>query len=64
MPVLFFGKRSGRTPGPPRKPEPQGDFGGPYGYGHPAHRPDPAASYGFRRNLMRLLPVKPTERWR
>jgi hypothetical protein len=36
----------------------------PYGFGHPAHLPDPNATYGFDPQPERLLPVKPEKRWR
>ena len=32
----------------------QGDFRGPYGYGRPAHRPDPSGQYGFEPRAVRL----------
>ncbi len=35
---------------------PQGDWRGPYGYGHRAHRPDPTASYAFDPGPPRSLP--------
>lgn len=41
-----------------------GDFGGAYGYGHPAHRPDPDARYSFNPNSLRVLPVDKRSRWR
>jgi hypothetical protein len=44
--------------------EAEGDFRGPYGYGRPAYKPDPAATYIFRPNAARVLPVKPQTRWR
>lgn len=31
----------------------QGDFRGPYGYGRPAHKSDPNASYGFETYAMK-----------
>ncbi|HWT30097.1 MAG TPA: hypothetical protein VN240_03630 [Propylenella sp.] len=34
------------------------DFRGPYGFGRPAHRPDPNASYGFRPEPNRVLPPR------
>ena len=34
----------------------EGDGNGPYGYGHRAHQPDPAAHYGFAPKPERLLP--------
>ena len=34
----------------------QGDFRGPYGFGRPAYRPDPGASYDFKPQR-RTLPV-------
>lgn len=43
---------------------PEGDFRGPYGYGHHAHKADPSARYGFEAKTTRPLPVKPGERWR
>ena len=36
----------------------------PYGFGHPAHKPDPEAKYGFEESERRVLPVKPERRWR
>ena len=42
----------------------EGDFGGAYGYGHPAHKPDPDASYVFDPGPPRTMPVKPEKRWR
>lgn len=41
-----------------------GDFRGPYGFGRPSHRPDPQATYGFKPEAMRVLPVRPKSRWR
>ena len=35
-----------------------------YGYGHPAHRPDPNATYVFDPGPYRLLPIRPDRRWR
>jgi hypothetical protein len=35
-----------------------------YGFGHPAHRPDPEASYGFAPGPQRTLPLNPRRRWR
>lgn len=40
-----------------------GDYA-PFGYGHPAHLPDPHAQYGFEPGRIRLLPVKRDRRWR
>lgn len=39
-------------------PGPHGDadFRGRYGYGRPAHKPDPAAKYGFAPDPKRTLP--------
>lgn len=34
------------------------------GYGHPAHKPDPTATYLFRPGPPRTLPLKPAARWR
>jgi hypothetical protein len=34
------------------------------GYGHPAHRPDPNATYRFEPGPRRTLPVDPRRRWR
>ena len=42
----------------------EGDFRGKYGYGRPAHKPDPAATYVFRPESSRVLPVKAGSRWR
>jgi len=52
------------TAPPPRDQTADGDYGGPFGYGHPAHRPDPSAIYSFRRWVVRLLPVEARKRWR
>lgn len=38
--------------------------GVPYGYGHPAHRPDPDARYEFKPEISRVLPVNAKIRWR
>ena len=35
-----------------------GDFRGPYGFGRPAHRPDPDAKYGFDPDPNRALPPR------
>lgn len=35
-----------------------------YGYGHPAHRPDPCATYVFHPGPPRTLPLNPRRRWR
>jgi hypothetical protein len=35
-----------------------GDFRGPYGFGRPAHRPDPDAKYGFEPDPNRALPPR------
>jgi hypothetical protein len=35
-----------------------GDFRGPYGFGRPAHRPDPDARYGFEPDPNRALPQR------
>jgi hypothetical protein len=35
--------------------EGQADFGGPYGYGRPAHKPDPNAEYAFQISAPRVL---------
>ncbi len=35
-----------------------------YGFGHPAHRPDPAAAYGFDAGKWRTLPTDVRRRWR
>jgi hypothetical protein len=35
---------------------PEGDWRGPYGYGHRAYRPDPEAQYGFDPGPTRTLP--------
>jgi hypothetical protein len=52
-----------RTPEPPST-EAEGDFRGPYGYGRPAHKSDPEATYAFRADLMRPLPVARRSRWK
>jgi hypothetical protein len=39
---------------------PEGDWRGPYGYGHRAYRPDPAARYGFMPGASRTLPPAAT----
>jgi hypothetical protein len=36
----------------------------PYGYGHPAHKPDPNAKYGFEPGDWRPLRIGATRRWR
>ncbi|MGN6582462.1 MAG: hypothetical protein ACTHJV_02025 [Rhizobiaceae bacterium] len=41
-----------------------GDFRGPYGYGRPAHRPDPSGHYHFEPRAVRPLPANPKIRWR
>ena len=41
-----------------------GDFGGSFGYGRPAHKPDPQARYGFKMEQSRVLPVRKESRWR
>lgn len=41
----------------------EGDYV-PYGFGHPAHKPDPNARYGFEPGETRLLPVEPSRRWK
>ena len=56
---------TGEVPAPPSGDQTaEGDYGGPFGYGHPAHRPDPSATYSFRRWVVRLLPVEARKRWR
>lgn len=35
-----------------------------YGYGHPAHRPDPHATYVFQPGPPRTLPLNARRRWR
>ena len=42
----------------------EGDFSGPFGFGHPAHKPDPSATYTFRPGAGRPLPVDARKRWR
>jgi len=42
----------------------EGDIGGPYGYGRPAHRPDPSGPYRFEPRSVRPLPANPRIRWR
>ena len=34
------------------------------GYGHPAHKPDPDATYAFEPGQWRVLPVRKDKRWR
>jgi hypothetical protein len=48
----------------PAVEEMHGDFRGPYGFGRPAHKPDPSATYVFRPHMTRVLPVKERTRWR
>ena len=36
----------------------------PYGFGHPAHKPDPDAKYGFDLRECRPLPIDRERRWR
>jgi hypothetical protein len=36
-------------------PPPEGDFGGSYGFGHAAHKPDPEAQYVFENDPNRPL---------
>lgn len=48
----------------PNEPEPADADYVPYGFGHPAHKPDPNAKYGFEQDQHRPLPVKPDRRWR
>jgi hypothetical protein len=52
------------TPPEAEKNETEGDFGGPYGYGRPAHRPDPSGHYRFEPDAVRPLPANPRIRWR
>lgn len=35
-----------------------------FGFGHPAHKPDPDAKYGFEGHDRRVMPVRPEKRWR
>ncbi len=35
-----------------------------YGFAHPAHRPDPRATYGFEPAKWRTLPIGEQRRWR
>lgn len=42
----------------------EGDLSGPYGYGRPAHVPDPGASYAFRPDDTRILPRNRKMRWK
>jgi len=49
---------------PPENTGAEGDNGGPYGYGHPAHRPDPSGHYRFEPRSVRPLPANPRIRWR
>jgi hypothetical protein len=46
---------SGDVPGRSEQQK-AGDFRGPYGFGRPAHRPDPDAKYGFEPDPNRALP--------
>ncbi|MBB6411538.1 hypothetical protein [Mesorhizobium sangaii] len=59
---------TGSAPTPPELPsqhqDAEGDFGGRFGYGHPAHRPDPFATYTFSAGAVRPLPVDSKKRWR
>lgn len=48
----------------PENTNAQGDSGGPYGYGRPAHRPDPSGHYRFEPRSVRPLPANPRIRWR
>lgn len=42
----------------------EGDFGGPFGYGHPAHKPHPFATYTFSAGAIRPLPIQSQRRRR
>lgn len=53
----------GENKTPQTAEEPEGDYI-PYGFGHPAHKPDPNARYGFESGNWRVLPVKDDRRWR
>lgn len=34
-----------------------------FGYGHPAHQPDPDGTYVFKPGVRRVLPVRADKRW-
>ncbi len=41
-----------------------GDYRGQYGYGHAAYKPDPGATYTFKPDTIRPLPLNAKARWR
>lgn len=41
-----------------------GDASGPFGFGRPAHKPDPEAIYTFDPGPPRTMPILPKNRWR
>ena len=41
-----------------------GDASGPFGFGRPAHKPDPEATYTFDPGPPRTMPIKAKNRWR
>ena len=51
-------KQSAELPREQENPQPQ------LGYGHPAHKPDPDATYAFEPGQWRVLPVRKDKRWR
>jgi hypothetical protein len=61
MPVAAQYPETGRdaplSGDPPNRSDREGagDFRGPYGFGRPAHRPDPDAKYGFEPDPTRAL---------
>jgi hypothetical protein len=60
--------QTGSVAKPPVSPsqdhDAEGDFGGPFFYGHPAHKPDPSAIDTFSAGAIRPLPVDSKQRWR
>lgn len=46
---------------PRRAPDGHATPGDAFGYGHPAHRPDPAAAYSFQPGPSRMLPIRNVE---
>jgi hypothetical protein len=49
---------------PSENTDAEGDPGGPYGFGRPAHRTDPSGHYRFEPRSIRPLPANPRIRWR